>query len=43
MTTMGEVVCRVLRERHGLPPPSMSAVEAAAAVWLERLAAGQMP
>ncbi len=36
-----EVVRRVLRERHGLLPPSMSAAEAAAAVRLERLAAGQ--
>jgi hypothetical protein len=41
LTTVGEVVRRVLREHHGLLPPSMSAVEAAAAVRLERLAAGQ--
>jgi len=38
---VGEVVRRVLREHDGLLPPSMSAVEAAAAVRLERLAAGQ--
>ena len=42
LITVGEVVRRVLRERHG-PPPFMSAVEAAAAVWLERLAAGRCP
>ncbi len=40
---VGEVVRRVLREHDGLLPPSMSAVEAAAAVRLERLAAGQGP
>ena len=41
LPTVGEVVRRVLREQDGLLPPSMSAVEAAAAVRLERLAAGQ--
>jgi len=36
-----EVVRRVLREHDGPLPASMSAVEVAAAVRLERLAAGQ--
>ena len=38
-----EVVRGVLREHDGLLPPSMTAVEAAAAVRLERLAAGRPP
>ncbi len=38
---VGEVVRRVLRERDGPVPPSMTAVEKEAAVRLERLAAGQ--
>jgi len=39
LTTVGEVVRQVLRE-HGQLPPPMAAVDAAAAVRLERLAAG---
>jgi len=40
LTMVGEVVRQVLREHDGQLPPPMAAVEAAAAVRLERLSAG---